>query len=42
MSSGYGRRRCPMRRFLDTVVSIASPLAFTIAVALALNGLKWG
>ena len=30
-----------MRRFLDTLVSIASPLAFAFAVALASNGLKW-
>jgi hypothetical protein len=30
-----------MRRFLDTLVSLASPLAFAIAVAVASGGLKW-
>jgi hypothetical protein len=30
-----------MRRFLDTLVSIASPLAFAVAVVLASDGLKW-
>ncbi len=30
-----------MRRFIDTLVSIASPLAFAIAVAAAADGLKW-
>ena len=30
-----------MRRFVDTLVSIASPLAFALAVALASDGLKW-
>jgi hypothetical protein len=30
-----------MRRFIDTVGPIASPLAFAIAVALASEGLKW-
>ena len=30
-----------MRRFVDTLVSIASPLAFAVAVALATDGLKW-
>jgi hypothetical protein len=30
-----------MRRFLDTLVSIASPLAFAVAVAVASDGLKW-
>ena len=30
-----------MRRFLDTLGSVASPLVFAIAVALASDGLKW-
>ena len=30
-----------MRRVVDTLVSIASPLAFALAVALASDGLKW-
>ena len=30
-----------MRRILDTMGSIMSPLAFAIAVALATDGLKW-
>jgi hypothetical protein len=30
-----------MRRFVDTLVSIASPLVFAIAVAAASDGLKW-
>jgi hypothetical protein len=30
-----------MRRFIDTLGSIASPLAFAIAVVLASDGLKW-
>jgi hypothetical protein len=30
-----------MRRFLETFGSIASPLAFAVAVAMASDGLKW-
>jgi hypothetical protein len=30
-----------MRRFIDTLVSIGSPLTFAIAVAAAAHGLKW-
>jgi hypothetical protein len=30
-----------VRRFLDTLFSIAAPLAFTLAVAIASDGLKW-
>jgi hypothetical protein len=30
-----------MRRFLDMIGSIATPLAFALAVALASEGLKW-
>jgi len=42
LSSGLGRRRFPVRRFLDSLGAIATPLAFAIAVALASDGLKWG
>jgi hypothetical protein len=31
-----------VRRFLDSLAAIATPLAFAIAVALASDGLKWG
>jgi hypothetical protein len=30
-----------MRRWLETLGSIVSPLAFAVAVALASDGLKW-
>ena len=30
-----------MRRFLGTLGSIASPLVFAVAVAIASDGLKW-
>jgi hypothetical protein len=30
-----------MRRFLESLGSIASPLAFAVAVAIASDGLKW-
>jgi hypothetical protein len=30
-----------MRRFLDSIGAIASPLAFAVAVAIASDGLKW-
>jgi hypothetical protein len=31
-----------VRRFLDRLASIASPIAFAIAVAITSDGLKWG
>jgi hypothetical protein len=30
-----------MRRYLDRLASIASPLAFVVAVVAASDGLKW-